>query len=186
MVFVGAEVSSVGRDELDRENAVRGQAVLADHPAEAAAERVAEDADVGRRARQIAETVLARGLGQGLAEDARLDARALRLRVDLDSRHPLGLQQQGVRAPVDRARVVAAPVERDPETVLGGEDDGRDDVLGGLRQNDRDRLLCNGQVPRLARRVPAVVAGQDDIAGEVVPEPTQVDSGGFGLHPYAS
>ena len=74
--------------------------------------------------------MFARGLGQGLAQDARLDARASSLRVDLDTPHPLGLQQQGIPAPVDRACVVTARVERDPKTVLGGEDDGRDDVGG--------------------------------------------------------
>src|SRR6185503_11537346 len=114
--------------------------------------------------------------GQGLAQDARLDTRASSLRIDLDTPHPFGLQQQGIPAPVDRARVVAARVERDPETVIGGEDDGRDDVVGGLRQNDPDRPLLDGQVPRLARRVPAVVAWKDDVAAEVVPEPTQIAS----------
>ena len=51
---------AVRRNELDGEHAVRGQTVLADHPVEAAAERVADDADVRRRACEIRKAVLAR------------------------------------------------------------------------------------------------------------------------------
>ena len=48
---------AVGGDQLDRPDAVAGEAVAAPEPAEPAAERVAGDADVGRGARQRAEAV---------------------------------------------------------------------------------------------------------------------------------
>ena len=58
-------------------------------------------------------------------------------------------------APVDRARVVAARVEGDPQAVLGGEADGRGDVVGRLGVDDGDRPLVDGEVPGLPRDVPA-------------------------------
>ena len=53
--------AAVGGHELDGDDAVRGQAVAAREPAEAAAEGVADDADVGRGAGEAGEAVLGRG-----------------------------------------------------------------------------------------------------------------------------
>ncbi len=47
VLVVGSNVSPVGRDDLGGQDAVRSQAVLADHPAEAPAQDVAEHPDVG-------------------------------------------------------------------------------------------------------------------------------------------
>jgi len=47
VLVVGANEATVCGDELDRDNAVRGQAVLAGEPADPSPERVADDADVG-------------------------------------------------------------------------------------------------------------------------------------------
>ena len=58
-VAVGADTPAVGGDHVRRDDAVAGEPVLADHPAEAATERVAEHADVRRRAGEIGEAVLA-------------------------------------------------------------------------------------------------------------------------------
>ena len=55
LVAGGADQLPVGGDELDGEEAVAGEAVAAAEPAEAAAERVADDADVGRGAGQRGE-----------------------------------------------------------------------------------------------------------------------------------
>ena len=74
------------------------------------------------------------------------------------------------RGPVDRARVVAAGVERDPEAALRGEPDGRGDVVRRLRVDDGDGPLVDGEVPRLARSVPAIVARQHDVACEAAAE----------------
>ena len=57
---VGAHVLAVGRDELDGGEAVGGEAELAGVPADAAAEAVAGDADVGRAAVQGGEPVVGR------------------------------------------------------------------------------------------------------------------------------
>ena len=58
VVRVDAADTAVGVDDLGREDRVRGEAVLAGEPAEAAAERVAENADVVRRAGERGEAVL--------------------------------------------------------------------------------------------------------------------------------
>ena len=55
---VGADESSVGGHELDRVDVARGESVLAAEPAEAAAEGVADDADVGRGTGERGEAVL--------------------------------------------------------------------------------------------------------------------------------
>jgi hypothetical protein len=55
VVVGGADERAVGGHELDRADAVGGEAVLAGEPREAAAEHVADDADVGARAGQRGE-----------------------------------------------------------------------------------------------------------------------------------
>jgi hypothetical protein len=60
---VDAAELAVGGDDLDRQDAVGGQAVLAREPADAATEAVADDADVGRRAGERREALLGRGRG---------------------------------------------------------------------------------------------------------------------------
>ena len=165
-VAVRVDERPVGEDHVRRDDAVAGQAVGPDHPADPAAERVAQQPDVGRGAREIREAVLARGRGEGVRERAGLDAGRSGGDVDRDPAHPLGLEQDRVRGPVDGARVVPAGVERDPLPVLGGEAHDRRDVLRGRRVRDGDRPLVDGQVPRLARGVPALVAGKDDLALE--------------------
>ena len=59
--------------------------MLAGEPAEAAAERVADDADVGRRAGQRGEAVLGGGLGDLDPQRAGRAAGDARLGVDLDA-----------------------------------------------------------------------------------------------------
>jgi hypothetical protein len=58
VVGVDAAQAPVGGHKLDAQHAVGGQAVGAPEPAHAAAEAVADDADVGRRARQRRQAVL--------------------------------------------------------------------------------------------------------------------------------
>ncbi len=96
VVAVGADEATVGGDELDRVDARRRQAVPAAEEAQATADRVADDADVGRRAGERGETVLGGRLDELDRPDACLDPRDPALRVDLDPPHALGLQEDGV------------------------------------------------------------------------------------------
>ena len=81
---VDAVELAVGRDDLDRRDRVRREAVLAGQPAHAAAERVAGDADVGRGAVQGDEAVLGRRVDDVLPDGAGADAGLTGLGVDLD------------------------------------------------------------------------------------------------------
>jgi hypothetical protein len=172
-VPVRPDEAAVGGDDIGRDDRVAGQPERPDHPAEAAPERVAEHADVRGRAGEIRETVLARRDGQRPRERTGLDMCAMPPRVDRDPVHALGLEEQRVAAPVDRARVVAAGVERDPQAALGGKADGGDHVARGLRVHDGDGPLVGREVPRLPRGLPRLVARQDDVADEPVIESTE-------------
>ena len=86
VVGVGADVAAVGGDELDRGDAVGGEAVLAAEPADAAAERVADDADVRRGAGERGEAVGEAGAVTSAQIAPARDAGAAGLRVDLRRR----------------------------------------------------------------------------------------------------
>ena len=104
LVGRGPDEAPVGGDELDRRHAVGRQAVLAAEPAQAAAERVADDAHVGRGARQRREADHGGLRGDLQPQRAGGDARDLRVRVDLHAAHALGAEEDHV---VERA--AAAP-----------------------------------------------------------------------------
>ena len=122
---VGPHDPAVGEDDVRRDDRVAGEPVRASHPADPAAERIADDADVGRCAGEVGEAVLAGGVGEVAGEDARLEAGASGSRVDRDRPHPLRLEQDRVVGPGDRTRVVTAGVERDPVRACGGVADGQ-------------------------------------------------------------
>ena len=152
--------------------------MLANHPAKAATEGIAEYANVGRRTGEIGKGVLAGGDGKRLRQHACLDAGATRGRVDLDAAHPLPFDEQRVTLPIDRAGVVAAGIERDTKAVVGGVLDDRDYVVGGLWVGDCDRPLVDRKIPRLARSIPGFIVRPDDAAAQVVAEATQVHLSG--------
>src|SRR4051812_27058510 len=82
LVPVGADQLAVGGDQLDRGEAVRGQAQQAGVPADAAAQGVPGDADVGGGAVQGGQAVCGGGLDGRLPDGA--DAGAAGGRVDGD------------------------------------------------------------------------------------------------------
>ena len=167
-VAVGADTPAVGGDHVSRDDAVAGEPEFPDHPTEAAPERVSEHPHVRRRAGEIGETVVAGCNRKWFRQDPRLDARASPSHVDLDPAHPLRLHEQRVPAPVDRARVVAARIERDAQAALCREEDGGCDIVRRLRVDDGDGPLVDREVPGLPRRVPCLVARHHDVACETV------------------
>ncbi len=124
MRVVDAVELAVGRDDLDGRDGVRGQAVLARQPAHAAAERVAGDADVGRRAVQGDEAVLGRGVDDLFPDHARADARLLCLDVDLDVAQRVHANQDGIGEVTERSDAVTGALRRDAQAVGHGEADG--------------------------------------------------------------
>ena len=110
---VGADEVARGRDDLDRGDLVGADAVLAREPGEAAAERVADDADVRRGAGERGQAVLGRRLDDLDPDHACLGARDPVLGVDRDAAHALGLEQDRVvRALPSRRRRGRCPAAR--------------------------------------------------------------------------
>ena len=111
---VGAHELAVGGDELDRGHRVGLQAVLAGQPADAAAERVADDADVRRGAVQAARPCSDRRGVDVLPERRRADAHAARLGVDGEPGQRRRVEEQRPLQRAERRRVVARGLGRDP------------------------------------------------------------------------
>jgi hypothetical protein len=114
VVPVGAHPAAVGGHELDRVDAVRREPVRAAEPAEPAAERVADDADVGRGARQRRQAVAGGRIDELERADARVHPGDPRPGVDLDPAHALGLDEDDVVERPERGGVVAGPCAATP------------------------------------------------------------------------
>ena len=110
---VGTQERAVRGDDLDGEHALGREAVLAGEPADAAAERVADDADVRRRAVQRGQALLGGRHDHVLPQRTGLDPGATVLRVDLDGAHLAHVEQQrSVERAVRRRRRAPCPERR--------------------------------------------------------------------------
>lgn len=162
-LVVGVDADRLARrgDELDREHAVRGEAVPPAEPAEAAAEGEADDADVGGGAAERREPELAGADSELAGERAGGHPRPARGWIDLNPGHACGLQQDDV---VQRAEGTGGVtrLHGDPQAVAASELDRRDHVIDSARVGDRRGVQIDGEVPCLAGRVPAFVAGGED------------------------
>ena len=162
---VGPHDLAVGGDDLGGEHARRREAVLPGKPADAAAERVADDPDVLRRAVERGEAVLDGGVDDVDPDRPRRDGRHPGARVDLDAGHPGGVDQKGAVEEVVPGAVAGA-LHGDPEADGARVVDGRDDVVDGLGEGDRGGPLVDGEVPGAARLVVAGVPGEaEDVGG---------------------
>ncbi len=140
------------------------QAVAPGEEAQAAAERVPDDADVRGRAVQRREAVLRGGVDDGLPEDSGLHARASRDRVDLDAVHLRRAQQHRILERALRARVVGAALDGDAQAGRASRADERLHLGGVARVGDRCGALVDGEVEAVARAVVARVVGRDGAA----------------------
>ncbi len=86
--------------------------MAAREPADSTTERVADDADVGRRAGKGGEPVLTGGHGQIAPEDTGLDAGSPSDGIDLDPAHPHRLDEQHVAEILQRHGGVPRPLRR--------------------------------------------------------------------------
>jgi hypothetical protein len=145
---VGPDVAPVGEYELDGGHAVGLQAVAAREPADAAAERVAGDADVGGGAVQPGQPVLGQEGRDALPLDARADADALRALVDRDVLQVADVDEQRVVQRAVRADVVAGRLRRDPQAVIAGVPDGGDDLAHVARIRHGGGAQVDGGVER--------------------------------------
>ena len=145
-VGVGIDPASFARrgHQLDRVDPVTGEPVAATEPAQPATQRVADDADVGGRARHRAEPV---GLRRGADLERQhpgLDPCPPIRGADLDPAHPLCLDHDRVVERTHRRRAVPGRLAEDLELVVGREPDRRGDVLGALDEGDRARVRVGG------------------------------------------
>ena len=164
VVVVDAAQLAVGRDDLDRGQGVRLEAVLAAQPAHAPAERVAGDADRARRARQRREAGRGGLVRHGAPADARAHASAASRDVDLELLESVGAHEQRVLETVDGAGVVAGRLRGDPKAALGGVADRRGYVVGVGGAHHRCGALVVEEVEGLAGGVPGLVGLGDDPA----------------------
>ena len=175
---VDAVELAVGRDQLDRRQGVGGEAVLAGEPAHAASERVARDADVRRGAVQDSEAVLGRGGHDVVPDRAGADADLLGLDVDLDVAQLVHAHEDGIRDVAERGDAVAGALGRHAQAVGQGEAHDRLHVGGVGGDDDQRGLLVEGDVPRCARLVPALVAGGEDGSADCMTQRFDIDRGG--------
>ena len=104
----------------------------------------------------------ARRLAELEREDAGLDPGRLRVGVDLDPAHALGLDQDRAVERRQAGGAVAGALAGDLEAVGGGEGDRLGDVVGALGEGDRLGPLVGGEVPGEPRLVPVGVARGGD------------------------
>ena len=143
---------------------------LAAERAHAAAEGVADDADVGRRAAQPGEPVVGGGLEDPLPLHAGLDAGDAALGVDGEALHPAGGDHQRAGGVADRP--VPGGLDGDAQVVRDGPGDGGGDVVGAGGADRDGRGVLDGDVPGGDLGGHAVVArGVDravDLAAQLV------------------
>ena len=173
---VDAVELAVGRHDLDRGDRVGGHAVLAGEPADAAAERVADDADVRRGAVQGDEAVLGGGADDLLPEHAGADARLAGLGVDLDRAQLVRADEDGVGEVAERGDAVTGALGGDAQAVGLREEHGRLHVVRARRHDDQGRMLLDREVPGRALDVPALVPGGEDGAADGMTEGRDVDA----------
>jgi hypothetical protein len=180
VIGVRAHVIAVGGHEFDRGDAVAREPVLAREPAEAAAERVADDADVVRGARHRSEAEGGRGAGHVRPQRPGADSRDPGRRIDPHPAHALGGEQDRALERAHRRRPVARALGRHAQTLLAGEVHDGGDVGVRQRERHRGRPLIDGEVPRAPRLVPAVVVRPVDLAAEAGSERVDVSGGEVG------
>ena len=167
-MLLGAHERAVGGDDLGPDDAVGGVAVRAREPAGAAAERVADDADRRRRARQRREAVR-RGGGDHVApQRAGADAGGAAGPIDLDRRHRRGPEQHAVVGRPHHAMTRRLHGKR--EVVLAREPDRGHDVGDAASVDDHRRPWVVPALPRHPGAVVAVVARGEHAPRDALPQ----------------
>ncbi len=161
LVRAGGDQLAVGRDEIDREEVVGGEPVLAREPAEPAAER--EPGDARRR-----DDPAGRGEPEGLGlvieigkRRAAFHARRPVGRIDVDGIHRRQIDYEAIVAHRRARDVVSAAADRHLQVVLAGEVHGGDDVGDAGATHDQGRAPVDHGIPERARFV-VVRVGRPD------------------------
>jgi hypothetical protein len=157
---------AAGQDELERDEVVAGETVLAGEPADPAAERQAGHPRLGHDPGRDDQPVR-RGRGVDVAEPAAA-ARVHQpgLRIDGDLAQPGQVDgQAAVRHGLAR-HIVAAAADRRRQAVLAGHADRRDHVLGADAAQDQAGAPVDHGVPDQPDPLVVRVVRADDVALE--------------------
>ena len=171
VVGVAADEIAVSGDQLDGGHAVALQAVAPGQPGDAAAQRVADDADVGRGAVQSGQAQVRQPRRHGSPLDAGADPHPPCRHVDPHAGQTRRVDDHGAGERPQRAGIVPRGLSGEPEAAVAGVAHGGGDLPLVTRQRDRLGPLVVENVEGLADGVPVGVAGHDD-------ELEDVDRGG--------
>ena len=115
--------------------------------------------------------------GRAPPDDAALDLRRARPRVDTDALHRREVEDDAVVARAEAGDVVPAAADGDEEPLLAREPKTRDDVGGAGAANDEGRAAVDHPVPDRARLVVSGVARPDSRAAEYLLELGEIEAG---------
>jgi hypothetical protein len=160
---------TVGRHQLGRPQRVTAEPVLPRQPAEASPEGVADGPDVGGRTEQRREAHRSRRLEDGAPGGAAADGGGAGLGVDLDAHQPRQVDEHGAGVG-HPGHPVAGGLDGDAQPLGAGVVDRRHHVGCGLGRHDDGGAVLEGEVPRSASGVVALVGGGDHLAGRPAAE----------------
>jgi hypothetical protein len=153
---------AVGCHVLDGGDGGGGEAVAARQPAHPVAEHGADDARVAGEPAGGGEAEEGGAVGEVGPAGARLDAGAVRERIDLDAGQRAGPQQQGVAERAEPRGAMTAALGNDAEPAPARLAHGLDDPRLVHGERHAGGPLVDGEVERPSGRVPARVPGLED------------------------
>ncbi len=159
---------AVGGDDLHRQEVVDGPAEAAAEVAEPAAEGEAADADLREEPEDRREAVLLRRPVHVAQQGAAADGRRPRVRVDGHLPQTRQVERHGPRRERRAGDVVAAAAHAQEQALAARDLDHRCDVVRGRGPHHERGSGLRHRVPERRRVVPAVVAGQEDVALQAV------------------
>jgi hypothetical protein len=178
VIGVDRAQGAVRRDDVDAQDAVRGQAERPAHDPEAAAQGEPGGPDRPGRALHGGEAVRCGGGGDIADPGAGPDRGGHAGRVDGDLGQAPAADQHGAVGAV--ARAVAGGVHADGQAEAGRPPDGGHDVAGGAGTHRDGRAQPDGEVPGRDLLVVSVLAGDGHGPAEGGPQAGQL-AGGEGL-----
>ncbi len=181
------DLPAVGRHDLDRLEGVDRQAVLADQPADPAAEGEPGDADRPGVAERGGQTVGRRGDRVFLGRQTGLGPRDPALGIDVEALHGAEVEHDAAVVGAVAGEAVAAAADRQGQARLACQVDRAGDVGRVGRANDERRTLVGPGAVHLPRQVVLGAAGEHDRAAQTGLEGVEVErvvvAGGCGRLP---
>ena len=162
LLLARGDDAALGGDQLDGDERVDRQAVLADQPTDAAAERQAGQADAAGVAEWRREPVGTRRRGVLARGQAGLGPRETPLGVDVQALHAAQVEDDPALARAEAGQAVRTATDRELESGVSGEDDRPRDVGGTGRLDDQRWMAIDRPVVDQASRVVGLVLGADD------------------------